>query len=260
MFYFDPDNPNKYRGLKKLLVPYTLDGLEFDRFGQGDGSYVVPSLLRGREVAVLSYGVGDDPEGVSFEEEFDQMGCYVQMFDGSIDEPPVDLEYGVFFKQNLTEENFQEHLKFFNSPLITREFSILKMDIEGCEYDWLSDRNFKLLGDFDIFCVEVHSLIEECPENWVFPEAMLDAKKNRNKVFSFFEKLNNKFILWHMHGNNHAPKYVDFPDSLELTYINKESFKAFISEKYVRPDKFPVDFLDKRNYDGREDYVLDWWL
>ena len=257
MIFFDEKNPNKYNHLKKLLTPYSFKrSLNKKKIGCGDGGYVIdPSYVD----AVLSYGIGSDPEGVSFETEMLDKGCEVHMYDGSIGFLPVSESYfgGVpYFKSEyLTEENFKDHLdKFPNRPLIN---SVLKMDIEGNEYKWLTDRNLKLLSErFGQFTIEVHSLIEETPEGWVLEPQIKEAKENKKATALFFQRLNKKFTLWHIHGNNHSPRYVDFPDSLELTYVNKKL--AMPSGK--EPERFPVEGLDEPNFKERDDYVLDWWL
>lgn len=256
MIFFDPNNPNKYKKVKKLLVPRSIFNFRFKRIGENDGSYVLPESISDN-LAVLSYGIGDDPMGVSFEQEIDKnLNNYLQMYDGSIDEVPVKLsDRALFFKEFLTPENFINHFKLFQKNR-TQKYSVLKMDIEGCEYNWLNDVNYYLLNTFDVFCVEVHGLIEERPQGWVFPEAMEEVKKDGEKVLSFLKRIKENFVLFHMHGNNHSPRYVDLPDSLELTYVHKRN----IYKNTVRKEKFPVDILDKPNYNAADDYVLDWWF
>lgn len=254
MIFFDPKNPNKYKDLKKELVPFSIEGYVKTKVGRGDGGYVIDH----RNVdTVLSYGIGDDPEGISFEEEMLKMGCEVHMYDGSIAFLPKKVEGGIskFKSEFVTAENFKEHVEELPPrPLFN---CVLKMDIEGNEYDWATFENIKLAAKtFGQLTIEVHSLIEEVPQGWELEPQLAEAKKDREKVLSFFKNINKHFVLWHMHGNNHAPTYVDFPDSLELTYINRKAMTIFSKEK----EAFPIDGLDEPNYDLREDYVLDWWL
>ena len=264
MIFFDERQPNKYNDFKKLLVPHILankDKIPYlqGRYGKNDGSYVYGYTLANNSIFhempidnVLSYGIGDDPEGVSFEQEMSARGKNIAMYDASIDELPADIPNATFYKEYLTEENFQHHL--FTADL---RHNILKMDIEGHEYKWLSDRNLELLKDnFAQFSVEVHSLIEEVPEGWELEPQLAAAKKDKQLKLDFFKKLNKHFYLFHIHGNNHGPRYVDFPDSLELTYINKKV--AIVMSRDMR--QYPIAGLDEANYDGREDYVLDWWV
>ena len=256
MIFFDENNPNKYRELKKLLVPYKFSFAK-TKVGNGDGGYVIDK--RGVDT-ILSYGIGNDPEGVSFETEMLDADCKIHMYDGSIDEFPVDLtRYGgkpSFFSEYLTKDNFKNHVEKLKPH--DPKSSILKMDIEGCEYDWLTKENLSILTEkFCQFTVEVHSLIEEVPEKWDVEPQLKQAKENPNKVLRFFQELASDFKLWHIHANNHSPRYVDFPDSLELTFLNLNFYEE--SEGIDFSSNYPIDGLDEPNYNGRKDYILDWW-
>jgi len=259
MIYFDSQNPNKYNSLKKLLIPHLLfdefgNYLTKKRYGKGDGSYVLCPELITEDTAILSYGIGVDKEGTSFEREFaptNPVFCY--------DPNPQSLDalWGTscsFSCEALTSENFKDHCAGLNE---SDGKNILKMDIEGCEYDWLTNENLFLVQNiFSQFTLEVHGLIEESPEGWIFEEKTLRAKKDLKIKEEFFKKINKHFTLFHIHANNHSPRYVDFPDSLELTYIRK-SYDIF-SE--IDLSRYPKDGLDEPNFEGREDYVLDYWI
>jgi hypothetical protein len=266
MIFFDPKNPNKYDRLKKELIPYTLNdsyGKNFVRkkFGKGDGGYVLAyneEYFDNKSFSFLSYGIGGDPSGVSFEQSLDKIGIKdpsIHMYDGSIDDLPIEINNSSFFKEYLTQYNFKKHV----TNLITKSNSdrfILKMDIEGCEYDWLTEENLEILYDtFDQFTLEVHGLIEEVPDGWIIDQPTQDAKNNLQKKVDFFKRLNEHFYLFHIHGNNHSPRFVDLPDSLELTYVNKK-----ISKKLGINNNPCPDDVDEANYEGREDYELDWWI
>ncbi len=273
MLFFDENNPNKYSALKKELVPHDLVYLpdvkyEKKKFGKGDGSYVLAYYddnFYGESVSVLSYGIGNDPLGVSFEESFNELGIkflIINMYDGSIDELPVGIACALFFKEHLTPDNFKDHVadllgEGYMSGILRPNVLILKMDIEGNEYSWLTEENLKILADtFDQFTLEVHGLIEESPEGWIYDEATLEAKNNLQMKVDFFKKLNQHFYLFHIHGNNHAPRYVDFPDSLELTYVNKKIGKSIGISQQRCPDLS----VDEPNFDGRPEFILDWWI
>lgn len=259
MIYFDSKNPNKYSGLKKLLVPHLFwnefgDFLTKKRYGNGDGSYVLCPERINSDCAILSYGIGEDKSGTGFERELSPTNpvfCY--------DPNPKSVEalWGTscsFSQEALTKDNFKYHCAGLEE---NGENHILKMDIEGAEYDWLTNDNFDILcNNFGQLTFEVHGLIEESPEGWVYNEHVIRAKNNLKLKEDFFKKLNKEFTLFHIHGNNHSPRYVDFPDSLELTYLRNS--KEYLTE----PDnsRYPKEGLDKPNFDGREDYVLDWWI
>lgn len=262
MMFFDQSRPNKYSRLKRELTPLLLKDnksvnekfLTRKRYGKKDGSYVlVPELIK-EGSAVLSYGIGDDPLGVSFEQEIGSLGHHVFMYDGSVIFAPAEIENGTFRREYLSESNFCHHVAGLDE---NGENHILKMDIEGHEYKWLSQSNLELLAEnFAQFTVEVHSLIEEIPDGWVIEPQMLAAKQDLELRLSFFKKLNSEFHLFHIHANNHSPRHLDFPDSLELTYVNKKVADSV----GVYPFSFPIEGLDEPNFEGREDYVCDWWV
>lgn len=262
MIFYDPKNPNKYSLLKKRLVPYDLYDEEFGcffqkkRFGRGDGGYVLAchdNYFPNNSISVLSYGIGNDPEGVGFEHEFSKLGASLDLYDGWVDDCPLFINNAVFRKENLTEHNFCRHIEKFKKGGI----NILKMDIEGCEYRFLTKENLELCFEtFDQIAIEVHGLIEETPEGWIYNKETLEAKNNLYIKDEFFRKLNDRFYLFHIHGNNHSPRYVDFPDSLELTYVSKK-----IAEKHgVCKTWCPDKKVDEANFEGREDYIINWYI
>jgi len=263
MIFLDPDNPNKYSSLKKLLVPHDL-GMTKVKYGKGDGGYVLAEKFISSGGAnlnsILSYGIGSDPEGVSFDEAMAKRGNKLHMYDASIESPPKDIDGDCsFFSEFLTEENFKDHVEKLKSKCDSwdAKFNIVKMDVEGCEYDWLSDSNLKLLKDnFCQLTLEVHCLIEERMPDWTYESVRLEVKPNRNKVEDFFKKLNNHFYLYHLHANNHSPRYVDLPDDMEMTFVNKD----FCESKGIDNTIYPKNGLDEPNFGGRKDYVLDWWI
>lgn len=262
MIFFDETNPNKYSKLKKALVPFDLYDEEAScffqkkRFGSGDGGYVLAShefYFKDKSISVLSYGVGNDPKGLGFECEFSKLGANLHLYDGSVESIPVDIPNAKFWSENLCESNFKRHIKNFKKG----DINILKMDIEGCEYGWSKEENIELSFDvFDQIAIEVHGMIEESPEGWKYNEETIEAKKHLNLKLDFLKRLNDRFYLFHIHGNNHSPRYVDFPDSLELTYVNKKKADRYGINKTRCPDKN----VDEPNFDGRPDYILDFWI
>ena len=66
---------------------------------------------------------------------------------------------------------------------------ILKMDVEGAEWEILSCINENILARFDQIVLEYHEL--------------LAADKEKEKlIFSALSKINSKHKLIHLHGNN----------------------------------------------------------
>lgn len=255
----DEDRPNKYLRLKNLLIPYSIEAnlvgrqekLSKKKYGSGDGGYVLSPELTDLCSDCLSYGIGNE---LSFDIAIANLGTRVFMFDGSVDlEPTPKGTY--FYKKNLNERNFANHVRHLriSHPLS----NILKLDIEGCEYNWFSERNAKIAADnFGQIAIEVHGLIKEVPQGWVIEDAIMEAKQSMEKKCSFFERLNKYFVLFHIHGNNHSPRNFDLPDSLELTYVNRK----IVEKTFLEKDIYPIKGLDEPNFKGRPDYILDWWV
>lgn len=264
MIYFDQKKPNKYNALKRYLTPIPLASNEsFKRYGNKDGSYVLLDHIH-PDSFVLSYGVGNDPDGVSFENTMAELGHEVICYDGSIDKYPTNKHENItFHKEHLTNNNLISH---FSDPLIFKKHhGILKMDIEGFEYSWLENigRTEKeyLFNFFDFICIELHGLIEEVPDGWKIEPEIMRAKQSMDLKVKSLKKLEDMhFCPIHLHANNHGPRHADFPDSLEVTYMNIRDREFTDLIKDINSLTFPIDGLDEPNYNGRPDYVLDWWV
>ena len=259
MIYFDEKSPNKYSSLKKLITPNDISGLTRVRYGQKDGSYVMAKeIFEGSRV--LSYGINSDPNGCSFEEDVFEICEEIHMYDGSIDGYPARKnlpDNASFYKEFVTKDNFKSHFdKIFKS---NESKYTIKMDIDGCEYDIFMEDNLDIISKhISQISFECHGLIEEHPPEWNVLQKILDIKKDMPKKEKFLNWLNKHFVLFHAHGNNHCPRYMDFPETLEMLYVNKKEIQdcVFIPCNY----SMPIEGLDSPNYDGRSDYILDWWL
>jgi hypothetical protein len=71
----------------------------------------------------------------------------------------------------------------------------------------------------------------------------------------FFHNVKKYYNIVHLHANNHSPRYVDFPSSIEALFLRKD-----FPVDEVENTRYPIKGLDFPNYNGREDYVLDWWI
>lgn len=124
---------------------------------------------------------------------------------------------------------------------------VLKMDIEGAEWDVLSNIDERYLRQFSQIVIEYHGL--------------LSANSNvaDKKIFPALRKINNTHNLIHLHDNNMGT-YVEwgnkvFPDVLEATYVSKEKAMTLEADKdIVLPHR-----LDEPNDPNRQDIVLGRW-
>jgi hypothetical protein len=119
---------------------------------------------------------------------------------------------------------------------------ILKMDIEGNEYETLLNCNNAIFNCFNQISIEIHNVITSGPDDKI-------------KLLSL---LNTNYKLVHIHGNNSLRDLCEgVCDVLELTYIRKDCAEH-LNEFSNKP--CPNTELDARNEINQPELVLDWWL
>ena len=251
MIFYDFNNINKYNSLKKRIRPIVSD-FPLKRYGNGDGSYVVEDInFTDKNIRVLSYGVGSS---IPFEENLaENYDSTINCYDGSIDYISKNDKI-IFRKENLTDFfQFKQHADALGVE--NGNINILKMDIEGFEWGFFKSADINYIKSrFDYLCLELHGLIEEVPDGWNIDPETQKAKNNMQLKIDVLDKINLFYDIIHIHGNNHSPRYFDMPDSLEITY----KLRSFFRDK--NNISFPIDKIDKPNFQEREDYVLDWWV
>ena len=239
-----------YKKLKSLLQLQRVKGQGFVRLGgsAADGHYVLLDSFK-KDQIVYSFGINND---VSFDWAVADRGCQVFMYDHTINNLPRTRESFNFFKEGVAGE------KSSSLPLDTLENyikrnghssksgMILKMDVEGAEWEALCATSSKVLKQFDQIVLEFHGLIKACN--------IYDIQKR----FAIFEKLNKTHQLVHLHGNNtgHVVQLcgATFPDVIEVTYVNKARYKTFEDKNILLPTS-----LDLPNDKNRPDLVLGNW-
>ena len=112
---------------------------------------------------------------------------------------------------------------------------ILKVDIEGDE--------FEVLKDINLYNEKIHTLIVEFHE--------LDI--NLNVFEKLIKDIQKKYYIVHLHGNNHTGCKNEFPNTLEVTFLNSKDF--FSGNKQTKL-KFPIDKLDFPNHQSTKDIEI----
>ena len=229
--------------LKNLLTPVSIPFPKRHYGCPEDGGYICCSTSFNAIKTVYSYGVGDSPQGVDFDVACADSGKSVFMYDGTVDGPPLENALFHFAKENLTRDNFPLHLASNNHLPETN--MLLKMDIEGYEYDVLLGNIDLVSRHFSLLNIEFHGINnspQRCP---YYPS------KDKREVFA---KLLEHYHIYHIHGNNWVERRYEVPNVLEISFIRKGDFK-------VSPERssYPIDALDFPNCPGREDYTLNWW-
>lgn len=181
--------------VNSLLRPKRLVKDRLKRFGsKHDGGYFL--IDRDYKKGVLiSGGISNNND---FELDLGKSGLKVAQIDFSIDQPPKKHKNLYFYQYRIsgnskTHQNsvsLDEFLEKFHVKLTNKrsEVNILKLDIEGSEWDALLD--FKSLDYFDQILLELHA----------FNDAVNNSQKDR--IIRVLKKINQSHFPTYVLGNN----------------------------------------------------------
>ncbi len=223
------------------LKPYYVG--EKIRLGRAnDGGYVLPKQLLQDSECLFSYGINND---ITFDEHYIQLtGKKVYAYDHTIENIySKHPDLFTWYKEGLSGTNKEQTDNFLNHyrQLKLSKRVLLKIDVEGCEYEWLENTDIQKLASITTgIVIEFHYLSDET---------------YRNRFITILENLNKHFYLCHVHGNNCGStfEYKGYivPEVLELTFISKEIIKDVELDKASYPTE-----LDSPNAAQLKDYVL----
>lgn len=226
----------------KVYQTYDVDGpVSLSRIGrENDGGYVIPELAIKKAEVVIGYGISDD---ISFEESataiygkpsygFDCTSSLVQ-----INQPNCYFIPSCIVSKHLEQNfdhsgSFDQHLEMIGAK---EKKVFVKMDIEGNEYETVPDI-LDQASNVTGIVLEVHFI----EQNQVA------------QLLSLLERLDENFLLVHLHANNccgltysitTSNSKGSIPRILELTYINKN----LISHYEVSPNQSHPTPLDMPN-------------
>lgn len=206
-----------------------------------DGGYVMPKYVYENCSALFTYGVGHETR---FEEEFtSKYGKPVYMFDHTLGHEKWERGNIYFIPEGLgSGENCKEFINHYKELQIS-DGVFLKIDIEGGEYEYFKNTNISDLESTVIgLSLEVH---------WI------DNHGNREDLVTILTRLQEHFILCHIHGNNWGDIWryegLEIPKVLELSFINKKYVERY------EPDtqSYPIEGLDIPNNPKFKDYNLN---
>jgi len=151
------------------------------------------------------------------------------------------FDYVLFFKKKnkhfkikIGKKNLHNKVITIDKILNNKRNILLKVDIEGGEYDVLKDikKNQKKIN---CLIVEFHSV-----------------KKNLQKIYNFVNQ-NKDLKIIHIHGNNISKldKY-GFPYAIEITFINSKFYKFQKKNNY----NYPIKNLDYPSVKRNKDIIL----
>ena len=214
---WDPSLSERVITLNNLISPSNerTKFLNLIRVGSvGDGGYYLPETYRNCDGAI-SGGISNNND---FENELALSDIPVIQFDHTINEAPNKNKNLYFKKVKLGNNGFslRETLSAFKELTgVELRNGILKLDIEGSEFDFLANSSVETLSNFDIIVLELHFLGEIYKD--IFWKNVKDAliliRQNHKPIFAT--------------GNNSRP-YVQIGglaicDILEITFIRNSA-------------------------------------
>jgi len=222
----------------RLLKPHR--ALSYNKVRVGavrDGGYPIIDDFDGIKIAV-SAGVGIED---TWERQIAAKGIAVKAFD------PADVPDDPNRLYELNKESFvayKEENKTMLDEILTdyKEYeAIMKIDIEGGEWEIFGHTQNDTLNKIRQFCCELHVY-----ENYW---------KHSDLLLAVLEKINETFRLVHVHGNNNSDYVTLFdqnlPLVLECTFANNNYYDLVTSY-----EEFPTP-LDAPNFKEKgEDIYL----
>lgn len=231
----------------RSLFPIVDVGHEKDyiRIGRvNDGGYVMMNNFVGKKIA-YSFGIADD---VSWDLDIARRGLDVYMYDHTIEDIPEQNERFHYFHIGIgtSDESSDTQLKpleeLMKSNGHLNEYGmILKLDVEGAEWDVLCDIEAETLKHFSQIVIEFHGLI--------FPE-------NEEKIRRALDKINETHNLIHIHANNFGSYLLlggaILPELLEATYLLKNECEVVgrAENVYCEADSINCIYLPDIFLDG----------
>jgi hypothetical protein len=234
-----------------------------------DGGYILLKELCNSIKRVYSFGVEQD---ATFDSDYSlRYDAFIRMFDHTVNGIPFQGErkadkriQASFIKKGIgpertdtldTLENFVEGFNEFD----TRK--ILKMDVEGAEWESLKHTPDPILNSFDMICAEFHDFQLLSSGDALNHQGNTLQRKGPNQHdidvrYDALEKLTDSFYLFHAHPNNGFPvQQIDgfsVAPIVEMSFVRKDLVLA-------TPTQWDYTALDAPNNHNLPDIMLDFW-
>ena len=238
--FFIRENYLKTKFQHKILAELklvTLKNCKMKRFGQDyDGGYLLCANFLDTAQAAYSYGIdGRDSWGCQVSRELGIRNHQYDCF--NTNEPKCEGGHFIFHPECIgPKKESKEGRKFdtlenqIQNSKESGQGIIIKMDVEGAEWDSLLSTSEETLQNIDQLVIEFHS-------------------EDNEKEIELLKKLNKHFYLVNLHYNNNAcnEKYLPLPSRVyEVLYVNKRiGIVDEKSKKHLNPN--PLDMPNKRS-------------
>jgi methyltransferase FkbM-like protein len=186
--------------------------------GARDGGYVMLDRLDGVELC-YSLGVGPD---VSWDRSMAERGAHIYQYDHTVEAAPDSHPNFHFFRTGIANHDSEAPMLKRIDTIIgenghrDRDGMILKIDIEGHEWDSLDAIDSATIGRFTQIVAEFHGMRLLAEESFLC------------RAHRLFAKLAATHRVVHAHGNNFGDwgnvVGIPVPDVLELTFARRRDF------------------------------------
>jgi hypothetical protein len=222
------------QALFDLLRPVALSNCELERFGEAnDGGYLMCGNLLGSVQSGYSYGIsGYDKWGCDISTKLDvpvhQYDCF------NTTQPSCLFGETVFHDECVGDTTETVEGRLFDT--VEKQFAkngdrskriVLKMDVEGAEWDSLLSASDAVMGQIDQLAVEFHWLEDE-RFRWIQDE----------KHLRVVQRLKQFFEVAHIHFNNASciGDLAPFPSwAYEVLFVSKRLAKVDPTRRPVMP-------------------------
>lgn len=236
-----------YRRCSELIALLTpMEIRHLIRVGRDfDGGYVMVDDLT-RIDAAYSFGINDD---VSWDEAIAGRGIEVYLYDHTIEKLPKENPRFHFFNKGLTGHKKGEQLGTLEEFIAANHHQesrnlLLKMDIEGCEWDVFHQTSSATISQFSQIVLEFHRLTP------------FTAEASHEQKIKVLTKLAETHQCVHVHANGASvPVWIGglvLPSLLEVTYVRRADYTDRLAPVRRR---FPTT-LDQPTYDKWPDIYL----
>ena len=239
--------------IKQFLIPHQADNLQ--RYGdEYDGGYIFKKDLIDTTKYIYSYGVGPDDTYITFDKMLAKLNKDVYLYDASIKEPWWNESKFHFKPEYVNSSNILNHIK--ENAHENETDMVLKMDIEGNEFETLINCDESLFSHYNQIGIEIHDVLNSHLEPYYLINANDPTLRWQNKI-NLFTRLNKYYKLVHIHANNcSAAKTDGIADVLELTYIRNDCMP---DKPEISKQPCPIEGLDYRNSHDVPEIHMDWW-
>ena len=240
-----PEKEKYFKQVKELCKVKKAIGYELVRVGKRhDGGYIMLNDFR-EEYIAYSFGIGGE---ASWDQWMAECGIHVDCYDHTIKQLPYNHAGVTFHKIGISGvDHIDESLLSMTSILHEnghekKDNLILKMDVEGAEWDFINSVSSDVLNQFLQITLELHDLT---------------SIEYSEKVVSALEKINKTHQVVWVHANNNGgveqANDIVMPRLLEITYANKNKYMFDVTSYNC-----PLD-IDDPNIENCFDVVLKDW-